>query len=91
MNVEKMLKAKDKSVTGLTKGIEGLFKKNKVAYVKGKGKFTGANEVTVELIKGGEEKVAESFFFQKEFTLFDTFLNLYYVSSYDKNRLKLTI
>ena len=57
MNVSKMLKAKDKSVTGLTKGIEGLFKKNKVSYVKGMGKFTGAKEVTVDLLDGGVEKV----------------------------------
>lgn len=38
---------KDAAVTGLTKGIEGLFKKNKVEYVKGWGKFKSKNEVEV--------------------------------------------
>ena len=32
-------KNKDGIVTSLTKGIEGLFKKNKVAYMKGSGSF----------------------------------------------------
>lgn len=35
-----MMRQKEKSVTGLTKGIEGLFKKNKVSYVKGAGSLT---------------------------------------------------
>ena len=43
-----MLKQKDDAVEGLTKGIEGLFKKNKVTYVKGAGAITGKNEVTVD-------------------------------------------
>jgi dihydrolipoamide dehydrogenase len=30
LNLDNMLKAKDNAVGGLTKGIEGLFKKNKV-------------------------------------------------------------
>ncbi len=32
-------KNKDSIVTSLTKGIEGLFKKNKVTYLKGSGQF----------------------------------------------------
>ena len=32
---------KSKSVDGLTKGIEGLFKKNKVTYARGWGSLTG--------------------------------------------------
>ena len=32
---------------GLTKGIEGLFKKNKVIYTKGYGKITGSNTIEV--------------------------------------------
>lgn len=35
-----MMEQKSKSVSGLTKGIEGLFKKNKVTYVKGWGALT---------------------------------------------------
>ena len=34
-------------MTGLTGGIEHLFKKYKVDYKKGKGKITGANSVEV--------------------------------------------
>lgn len=42
-----MQKQKADAVSGLTKGIEGLFKKNKVKYAKGWGKFKSANEVEV--------------------------------------------
>lgn len=45
----KMMAAKTKSVSTLTKGIEGLFKKNKVDYVKGWGKIISANQVSVAL------------------------------------------
>jgi len=48
-----MQKQKETAVGGLTKGIEGLFKKNKVTYVKGWGKLKGANEVEVALLDGG--------------------------------------
>jgi len=57
IDVGKMMAQKEQAVGGLTKGIEGLFKKNKVKYVKGWGKVTGANEVTVATSEGGEEKV----------------------------------
>lgn len=40
---------KDDAVTGLTKGIEYLFQKNGVRYVKGKGSFADANTVKVDL------------------------------------------
>jgi dihydrolipoamide dehydrogenase len=52
-----MLKAKDTSVTGLTKGVEGLFKKYKVDYIKGTGSFTSANKLKVALNDGGESEV----------------------------------
>ena len=42
-----MMDQKNKAVTGLTGGIEHLFKKNKVTYAKGWGKITNPNEVTV--------------------------------------------
>ena len=38
-------KNKDGVVTSLTKGIEGLFRKNKVTYLKGHGSFVNANSV----------------------------------------------
>lgn len=37
LNIEKMMSNKNKSVQVLTKGVEFLFKKNKVTYIKGKG------------------------------------------------------
>ncbi|KAL6621214.1 hypothetical protein ACP70R_033646 [Stipagrostis hirtigluma subsp. patula] len=52
-----MMAQKDKAVAGLTKGIEGLFKKNKVTYVKGFGKFASPSEVSVDLIDGGSTVV----------------------------------
>ena len=57
IDVDAMMAQKLKAVGGLTKGIEGLFKKNKVKYVKGWGKVTGANEVTVAGSDGEEVKL----------------------------------
>lgn len=42
-----MMKQKDDAVSGLTKGIEGLFKKNKVTYIVGEASIAGAGKVTV--------------------------------------------
>jgi dihydrolipoamide dehydrogenase len=47
LNLPQMLKQKDESVTGLTKGIEFLFKKNKADWIKGAGKIAGAGKVEV--------------------------------------------
>ena len=47
LDLAAMMKRKDGVVGDLTKGIEHLFKKNKVAYVKGHGRITGKHEVTV--------------------------------------------
>ena len=47
LDLPTMQSYKDKVVLDLTKGIEGLFKKNKVTYIVGKGIITGAGEVTV--------------------------------------------
>lgn len=57
VDVAKMMSAKEKAVGGLTKGIEGLFKKNKVDYIIGRGTLTGKNEVTVALNAGGDQVV----------------------------------
>jgi dihydrolipoamide dehydrogenase len=48
-----LMNQKTESVTGLTKGIEGLMKKNKVDYIKGWGKFASKNQVEIDLIEGG--------------------------------------
>ena len=50
-----MMKAKETSVSGLTKGVEFLFKKNNVEYISGTGTFVGEHEVKVNLVKGGEQ------------------------------------
>ena len=47
LNLEKMMKNKDKVVTILTKGIEFLFKKNKVTHYKGTGSFKSATQVSI--------------------------------------------
>ena len=47
LNIEKMMSNKDKSVKVLTKGVEFLFKKNKVTYLKGKGLLLSKNDVVV--------------------------------------------
>ena len=53
LNLDKMMSSKNKSVQVLTKGIEFLFKKNKVTYIKGKGVLLSKNEV---IIYDGEKK-----------------------------------
>lgn len=57
VDLPSMLAQKDKAVSGLTRGIEGLFKKNKVNYVKGYGKFTSPSEISVETLDGGSTVV----------------------------------
>ena len=47
LNIEKMMSNKSKSVQILTKGVEFLFKKNKVTYLKGKGVLFSKNDVLV--------------------------------------------
>ncbi len=47
LNIEKMMSNKNKSVQVLTKGVEFLFKKNKVTYIKGKGALFSKNSVVV--------------------------------------------
>ena len=48
LNLEKMMKNNDKAVTVLTKGVEFLFKKNKVTYIKGKASLKSNNEIVVQ-------------------------------------------
>ena len=47
LNIKKMMSNKDKSVQVLTKGVEFLFKKNKITYFKGKGVLVSENDVIV--------------------------------------------
>ena len=52
LNLPKMMENKNKSVTALTKGIEFLFKKNKITHLKGKGSILNKNTVTVTEASG---------------------------------------
>ena len=47
LNIEKMMSNKNKSVQVLTKGVEFLFKKNKVTYIRGKGVLFSKNNIIV--------------------------------------------
>jgi len=47
LNLSKMMANKNKSVLTLTKGIEFLFKKNKITHLKGKGLIQNKNTVSV--------------------------------------------
>jgi len=55
VDLPKMMEQKDTAVDGLTKGIEGLFKKNKVEYVKGWGSLKSGTEVEVTKEDGSKE------------------------------------
>ncbi|KAF2640238.1 dihydrolipoyl dehydrogenase [Massarina eburnea CBS 473.64] len=57
LNLQALMQAKDTSVSGLTKGVEFLFKKNNVEYIKGTGAFQDEHTVAVNLIEGGETTV----------------------------------
>ena len=54
LNLDKMMKNKDKAVTILTKGVEFLFKKNKVTYFKGTGSFKSTNQILIKDEKNKE-------------------------------------
>ncbi|KAE9369452.1 dihydrolipoyl dehydrogenase [Stipitochalara longipes BDJ] len=58
LNLAQMMKSKDTAVTGLTKGVEFLFKKNGVEYIKGTASFAGEHEIKVNLADGGEQTIA---------------------------------
>ncbi|TFK64527.1 dihydrolipoamide dehydrogenase [Pluteus cervinus] len=57
LNLEAMLEAKNNAVTGLTKGIETLFKQNKVDYIKGAASFVSPMRLSVDLLEGGQTEV----------------------------------
>ncbi|NBT98316.1 MAG: dihydrolipoyl dehydrogenase [Betaproteobacteria bacterium] len=57
IDVSKMLGRKDQIVGKMTKGIEYLFKKNKITWLKGHGKFVGrqADRFAVDVFENGPE------------------------------------
>jgi len=58
VNVGQMHKQKQASVDALTKGIEFLFKKNKVDWVKGRGRITGPGAVEVAAADGAKTQLS---------------------------------
>ena len=57
LDVPEMIDRKDEIVSTLTSGVEGLFKKNKVTWLKGHGSLQSHNEVLVRDHKGKESVV----------------------------------
>ncbi|MCY1338044.1 Dihydrolipoyl dehydrogenase 3 [compost metagenome] len=55
LDLAQMMKQKAESVTALTKGIEFLFRKNKVEWVKGWGRIAGAGKVVVTAADGQQQ------------------------------------
>lgn len=55
LNLRQMLARKDQVVDGLTKGVEYLFKKNKIERVSGTARFEAADRLRIELNGGGEQ------------------------------------
>ena len=59
LNLSKMMQNKNKSVLTLTKGIEFLFKKNKITHLKGTGSIYAQNTIKV-VDDSGKEKIYKS-------------------------------
>lgn len=57
LNLAQMMKQKEESVTALTKGIEFLFRKNKVEWIKGWGRLNGPGQVRVSLADGSSREL----------------------------------
>lgn len=60
LDLKAMLGFKDEAISGNTAGIEFLFKKNKIEWVKGTGTLKGSNTVEVTLNEGGSRTLNAS-------------------------------
>ena len=58
LNLDKIMESKNKAVDNLTKGVEFLFKKNKVTYYKGTASFKTPNKILIE--DSGKKKTIEA-------------------------------
>ena len=59
VDVAKMQARKDSIVTKMTKGVEFLFKKNKITWLQGFGKFQSAGDTYTIEVSGGESVTAK--------------------------------
>ena len=57
LDLKKVMAQKDEVVSGLTLGIAGLFKKNKVTHINGLGTILNPNEVAIHYDKNKADKV----------------------------------
>lgn len=58
LNLARMMAQKDEAVSGLTKGVEFLMKKNKVDYFKGHGQILAAGSLQVSAADGAKSVLA---------------------------------
>ncbi len=58
IDVKKLLNNKNEIISGLTTGISGLFKKNKVTHIEGSATFVNKNEIKVTKPDGSQEIIS---------------------------------
>lgn len=58
LDLAAMMKQKDRAVQGLTRGVELLFRKNEIEYLRGRASVPGPGKVHVDLAEGGERDLA---------------------------------
>lgn len=59
LDLDTMMQRKDTVVDSLTKGIAGLFKKNKITHYQGRGRFAGPGQVVVASSEGEQTVTAK--------------------------------
>ena len=62
IDVKKLIENKNEIVKGLTGGIAGLFKKNKVTSIEGLGSFVDKNTIEVTKADGTQERISAKYF-----------------------------
>lgn len=62
IDVKKLIENKNEIIAGLTSGIAGLFKKNKVSHLIGSGKFIDKNHLEISDEQGQKQKISASKF-----------------------------
>jgi dihydrolipoamide dehydrogenase len=58
LNLDGLMQRKDSVVDSLTKGVAGLFKKNKITHYAGRGRFAGPGKVVVASAEGEQQLTA---------------------------------